>query len=331
VEISPTALDFGNVGVKMTRSLVVTVSYSGNTSAGWLFLKIVGPDAAQFRLPGWSDPYGGSEVKATMHVDVAFEPMAAGVANATLQMSWNQDSPRPQQNIPLSGYGTAPGIGSENTQCLDFGLMEPGNTKQLPLTISNTGDAELVLDKLSLKLNRYSPFWIFMNDDQGFELLPPLPSIPAGGNLPLQIEFTAQKAGTSSKDALVIESNAQNAPVYEVALSGGSLGPAIYLQTELINFGVLPVNSIPAHFDIEINSAGTTPLTIHSILFISTVETFSLGSVPTPLPVIPVDKSFRFQVIFTPITPGDYETWLEVKSNDPRCSQIRIRVKGICK
>jgi len=94
---------------------------------------------------------------------------------------------------------------------LDFGNVYLGSSSDaVPLWISNTGTATLVVDAISY-IQAPSPFSVQERS---------LPfSIPEGDSLCVNLVFTPQAAGTVT-DSLYIHSNAQNRPVYALGLRG---------------------------------------------------------------------------------------------------------------
>ncbi|MFC1584981.1 M4 family metallopeptidase [Fibrobacterota bacterium] len=133
---SPSSLSFGSVGAGSSHSLVLDLSNDGANATT--------VTAMTFDNPVFSTPEttpftvdGGS----TYQVNIIFSPAAQGPESGQLTIASNADD-NPSIAIALDGNGTGPAaIGVSPAQFTE--AMLPGELLNLPLTVSNTGVADL--------------------------------------------------------------------------------------------------------------------------------------------------------------------------------------------
>jgi hypothetical protein len=152
------ALDFGGVAVDdrtspNSRVRTVTISNTGDcplviTSA----LSISGPNAGDFSVVG---PTGSLTIAggSSLTVSIRFNPSAAGVRNASLDVS-TDDPVTPTASIPLTGLGLLPGIDASPASLSFAPTVLPSQVPGYPGsvltdTFTNTGQAELIVDSIT--------------------------------------------------------------------------------------------------------------------------------------------------------------------------------------
>jgi len=102
ISVTPSSYDFGNVGVKRSKSASFTVTNSGKANLTIISTSIKGTDAAMFTISG-----GGSKtVKPgrSLAVRVTFKPTSTGSKSATLEIT-SDDPVTPTVDVSLSGTG----------------------------------------------------------------------------------------------------------------------------------------------------------------------------------------------------------------------------------
>lgn len=143
--ISPTAVDFGTVGIGST-SAAQTVTL-GNSGAGALSVTTLSAAAAPFAITGGT--CGATPIAiaagANCTLTYTFTPAAAGAATQTLNVDAGAAG---SGTIALSGAGGAGVIGVLSAN-VTFGSATVGSSTQRPLTITNTGDGPLQVTALS--------------------------------------------------------------------------------------------------------------------------------------------------------------------------------------
>ena len=143
IVLEPTSLDFLSVPVGQTKDLTVTVRNTGNAT---LTVNSVTSSNGRFALAILGTPFNvgaGSFQTAT----IRFSPTAATTETGTLTFA-NNDPANPSRTLSVTGTGTAvaaPVIVLEPTS-LDFLSVPVGQTKDLTVTVRNTGNATLAVN-----------------------------------------------------------------------------------------------------------------------------------------------------------------------------------------
>ncbi len=207
--VSPLSLTFANQQVNSTSSpqtVTLTNPAAGGTLAvsSWSIspntdFTVTGPPTQSFSvLPGQNQVFS-----------ITFKPTARGARSASFTIVDNTGT----HTIPLSGTGTAPIFGASPSP-LDFGSQAVGIANTKALTISNTGDAPLVISAIGKSGTKAADF----------TFSPATLTVPAGGNGALNVTFTASVDGSESA-TLVLTDNASGSP-HSVALQGVGHIPA---------------------------------------------------------------------------------------------------------
>ena len=151
IVVAPMSLSFGSqdvlVGASPTKT--VTITNEGDADLGFTGpVTLTGSDAGAFVVAGDTGedplPPGG-----TRTVLVAFDPASVGAKSATLTIE-SDDADEATVNVDLSGTGTRvgePGYGSDPAPgvTIDVGAVAVGGTVSGTLTVSETGEATLVV------------------------------------------------------------------------------------------------------------------------------------------------------------------------------------------
>ena len=142
-QLTPESLDFGELppGRNTERSLSLTSTVGAGTAVGEA--RVTGLHATDFRV--LRDDCGEAPGQGeACQITVAFSPGGQDERRAQLDLK-GEDGRR--ASVPLRGTGTANGGVAETTPtALDFGQVAVGTTTgPRPVTVTNTGDAPLVL------------------------------------------------------------------------------------------------------------------------------------------------------------------------------------------
>ncbi len=164
IGLSSTALDFGSV-VEGDSSATQTVTL---TNVGSQALTVTDVD-----LSVLGSPFAVTNTNCVTNSPIAvdgtctitgqFNPIAPGVFNGSIDIT--SDSILGPSSIAVTGTGLPEGepIIAANPASLDFGSVEVGDTQELTVTISNTGQQDLVIGQLGLSGINVTLFDI--NDD----------------------------------------------------------------------------------------------------------------------------------------------------------------------
>lgn len=157
LSVGSNALDFGGVATDNrtsphAASLPVTLSNTGNCALTVTSLAITGPAAGDYSVVGAPALPLTIGSGATVTLTVQFNPTAAGTRNASLTVG-SSDPAHPSVAMSLTGQGLVPAI-LTSSPAVTFAptviaSQAPGyGGITTPLTITNTGQSELIADVL---------------------------------------------------------------------------------------------------------------------------------------------------------------------------------------
>ena len=207
IGVTPTSLDFGNVTAGQVKDLTVTVR---NTGTATLTVNSIASSNPRFAAAVLSPPFNvgvGSSQTAT----IRFSPTAAGGQNGTVTIN-STDPSSPAVIVTVSGTGTtattqAPVIVLEPTS-LDFGAVNAGQTKDLTVTVRNTGTVTLIVSSITSNNARFAM------------TLPSTPfNVGAGSFQTVTIRFSPVAAGVQT-GTLTFASNDPANPSRALSVTG---------------------------------------------------------------------------------------------------------------
>jgi hypothetical protein len=147
IDVAPAAVDFGNVRVGQSPSMMVTIRNVGSLTLNVSGIALGGaaPEIALSGVPALPAalPPGGS-----IAVTVAYAPLAAGSDADTLTIT-SDDADEPAVLVGVMGTGVEPVL-SVTPAARDFGDVTIGFTASLGLTLRNTGTADLTITSVAL-------------------------------------------------------------------------------------------------------------------------------------------------------------------------------------
>jgi hypothetical protein len=193
--VSPASLNFGSIAVGSTANQNVTVNNTGD--APLTLSGIVSSDPQYTFVPNTfpvNIAAGGNSVFV-----VTFTPTAAGLVNANLTFTHNAAGSPTAYAVQGTGFTTAPVFGL-NPASLNFGNVSVGGSATLPVTVSNTGNAQLVISGITSSAAEF----IFAPNT--FPI-----NVAAGGTQVFNVTFTPTAAGAVSGN-LSFTHNAAGSP-----------------------------------------------------------------------------------------------------------------------
>jgi hypothetical protein len=202
ISLAPAAVGFGSVAVGGTASQSVTISNGGGSN---LTVTQASTTAAGVAVTGISLPLTiGSGKQSTFNV--VFSPKAAGALSGVISvMSDVSGSP---STVSLSGTGmAATSLLTTSASSLNFGNIAVGKSGALSLTLTNSGNSNVMVSKVTVSGAHYSVSGV----SAGLILAP-------GQSATLEATFSPLAAG-SSPGAVTVASNATNSPA-TISLSG---------------------------------------------------------------------------------------------------------------
>jgi hypothetical protein len=308
--LSTSALAFGSVTVGQTKDLALTVSNTGNAA---LAVSSSGISGAGFSLTTASS--FTVQPGASQSVTVRFAPASAVAASGTLTFTSND--PSSPTTVALTGTGTSTTSGSPkltlSINALSFGTVNVGQTKDLPVTASNTGNATLTVNSVTVTGAGFS-----LGSAASFALAP-------GTSQAITVHYAPASAGASS-GTLTIASNDAGSPV-SVGLSGTGAGAtassAISVNPSSLAFGNVTVGQT-ATLPLTVSNTGTASLNISSL---TAGTPFSVVSPATPV-TVNAGGSATVTVKFAPSSAGSTAGTLAIASNDPSKPTLNVPLTG---
>ena len=275
--LQPQVVRFEDVVAGQTYTQKVVLTNTGHSAVGVRSVSVSNP---RFRIRGLAFPAKlapGQSVTA----EVAFSPVRKGQMEANFKFITNW----PEYLVLRANGNLAPGGVLATPQNLNFGNLQIGSARGLPLTIVNTSHANRTISRVQVS---GSGFGI------GEMNLPMM--LSPGESFTFNAIFTPHSVGTAS-GTIVAETAGLG---LTVTVSGqGSESPHLISIPSQFNFGGVP-DGKSAMLGGTLR-AGTSPVTVYSA-GITSVE-FALAGLSFPFTIRP-GQSKNYQVTFTPTSSG---------------------------
>jgi hypothetical protein len=244
--VSPTSVAFGSITAGQTSSRQLTLTNSGSATLHVTALSLVGTGYSTngFGLPLTLAP-GTSSTG-----NVVFAPTSAATASGSL--SFTSDSASAAPPIALSGTGAAatPQI-SVTPNSMLFGNVMMGQSATTPLTLKNTGTANLSITAVTPSGGGYSV--------NGFILpLTLAPNASAVGN----VVFAPATSATITGTIRVTSNSSTAAPT--VSLSGTGVAQLTFLlnlSAPSLNFGSVDVGATSTQ-NVSLSNTGSGSVSV---------------------------------------------------------------------
>ena len=303
-EVTPTSLSFDSVEVGESVVKQITIKNSGY---GNLKVSNIVSSNEDFTVDTTSFTVRPRHEQV---VNVTFAPSQDSDYTAELTISTN-DEENSSITVDLSGTGFVyyPDI-DVNPMSLEFGSVTVGETIQQNVTVSNTGDAVLVVSDIT------SSNAAFSADLTSFDLNP-------GENKTVVVSFTPADADDYTGDLTIVSNDPDEANVI-VSMSGTGVVfyPDIDVNPTEIDFGTVTVGE-PAQQNIVVSNNGDAVLSVNDITSSNSAFTVDI----TSFNVNPGENQ-TVVVTFSPTEMEAYTGELTIVSNDPVDSNFMVTVIG---
>jgi len=331
-------IPFGTVTTGTTSQQTVTVTNAGN--ADLVIGSIAGsnPLASPFSIVG--NTCSGQTVPPASNctLTVRFTPSAAGTYNDSFNIPSN-DPDESSVTLNISGTGgavTLPDVSVSDSVApggdlqIPFGTVTAGTTSQQTVTVTNAGNADLVIGSIAGSNPLASPFSIAGNTCSGQTVLP-------ASNCTLTVRFTPSAAGTYN-DSFNIPSNDPDESSVTLNVSG--TGEAIPLPDVSVTDSVAPADDLQIPFGdltggfssdhtVSIYNSGNADLAIGSVAYTNPLsEPFSIVDNTCSGQTVPPASNCTLTVRFKPSAAGTYNDSFNIPSNDPDETAVTISVSG---
>ena len=203
---------------------------------------------------------------------------------------------------------------------LDFGEVEVGRRAERHIEIRNLGDATLLVDAVAIEGNVVA----------AFTASPPSLSISVGSADHIKIAFLPLDA-TSSTATLVFETNDDEAPRIEVALTGSGFVPEVEVTPRELDFGVVPIEQVLA-LEVVVSSRSNSPLLVkvQPVYPSGMADVFSVtwpGREDDDSFILDPGESRALAVAFSPAVTGSHSASFGIKACET-CHALQVVLLG---
>lgn len=312
--ISPIALDFGEVLTNKAKDLEIVVTNEGLMDLSITSISQIA-GSGDFSYSGPSSFTLKPTDSATL--DFRFQPTKEGERSATFRIDSNSIN-YPQLIIEAKGTGAIKPVLALNTFTLDFGDVNLCSYLEKSLTVTNDGNAPLVISNIVLASE---------STDFSFQS-PAVPiTIATGDSSNLTFKFSPSVLGAANA-TFNISSNDPETPEVSVQLNGTSIqGPKISLSASSLNFGEVSVSN-SKELSITIANEGEQALIVNSITQTSGSSDFSFTGPSTPINILP-DGTATITFRFNSTKEGEQSANFLLSTNDPCTPEVTITMSAI--
>ncbi|MET0352308.1 MAG: choice-of-anchor D domain-containing protein [Rhizobacter sp.] len=262
VTLSATSLTFASQRVG-TTSAAQTVTVTNDASAtATLALSAIGTGAgSDFTVTGGTCAVGMSiAIGSSCTVTVVFKPVATGARAGTLTLAHNGPSAKAEVALSGTAVDSAP-VAVLSPTTLSFSSVVGADSTVMRTTLSNTGNAALVLSSLALTGTHASEFRLASSTTCATSA-----SVAGGSSCVVDVVFKPAATGARSA-SLSIAHNAAGGSA-AVTLGGtGTLTPeaGIALDATDIDLGAQPVAATSTARTVTLTNTGAAALVISDI------------------------------------------------------------------
>jgi trimeric autotransporter adhesin len=308
------ALVFGSLNVGSTSTAqTVTLSNTGNAA---LTLGTLSTGSADFTINGGTCVAGGTvAVAGNCTVNVSFTPTTAGARSANLTITHNAAGLSSSAGLSGTGVALSAVIGLSPTT-LSFSQTLNAASAAQTVTVSNTGNAALVLSALSLSGAQASEYQIatgttcVVGGVTGGSVL-------ANTSCLLKLVFTPTATGARSA-SLNLTHNASGSPS-SIALNGTGTAtpqPAISLNAASLTFASQTLGSVSTAQTVTVTNSGAATLTFSGLNLTGMAATdFTRSGTCSATGALAVGGSCTVGFTFTPGAVGLRSATLSMTSD----------------
>ena len=232
LSVQPSSIKFGLVSLGQKSSQSVTLSNQGASS---ITITQASTTTAGVTVSGISLPLTLAAGKQSTF-DVIFSPKTAGALSGNISIM-NSVSGAPS-TVSLSGTATAAtALLTSSAPSLNFGNVAPGKSSTLSVTLTNAGNSDVTISKVSVSGARYTESGV----SGGLTLTP-------GQSATLDATFSPLAAGSAS-GSVTVASNATNSPA-TISLIGDGAQTPTQTVAHSVSLSWAPSSSAVAGYDV---------------------------------------------------------------------------------
>ncbi|MGC2418422.1 MAG: choice-of-anchor D domain-containing protein [Candidatus Acidiferrales bacterium] len=290
MSVTPSSVSFGNVPDGTTGTQVVTLR---NTGTGSLVVSSESVTGTGFSVTGFAAQTLAAN--ASMTFNAVFSPTSDGSASGSISVATNL--PSSPTTIPLSATGTQPGI-SITPSSVSFGNVADGATGTQPITLKNTGTANLVVSSESVTGTGFSV--------TGFVAQ----TLTPNGSMTFNAVFSPTTPGAVS-GSISVSTNLSGSPT-AIALTGTGTQPAMSVTPSSVSFGTV-TDGTGSTQAITLKNTGNANLVVSS----ESVTGAGFSVVNFTAQTLAPGSSMSFNAVFAPTSPGAVSGSISVSANLP--------------
>jgi hypothetical protein len=309
--VSPASFAFGSVPLDAVPSQhIIGVTVTAGVEVDNFSFALSGPDVAQFTWSPEAAPCpAGVELGAGTSCEIryGFAPTQTGTFQAELDITGQANGVPLVEKLPLTGTGIQPvPLALTEPAQLIFRSEPLGSTETLPVLISNTGSAPLVL---SLPLG-----FAGANASEFTETDNCHANIAPAAWCTVNVEFAPKSAGAKIA-SLSVSDNVPGSPQL-VALSGTAVAPPqAQVSPSSWNFGGLGVGTQSAAEVVTITNIGSTTLNFTQAIGISGTNAADFQQTNNCPTSVASGASCSVSITFSPQIAGSFAAALNIANN----------------
>ncbi len=314
LQISPSTVNFGSVGVGQTAQNSVLIS---NKSATPVAISQINVSGQAFSISSTEKPPINIPAGGTYPLSIGFAP-ASSVNYSGLITMMDSNSKLIAQ-LSMSGSGLIDGHLSASTTSLNFGNVTVNSAQMQTVTLTSTGTTAVTINSVGVS-------------GTGFTLLDgnsPVTLNPTQ-TLTLHVQFDPATSGAAIGQ-LTISSNSASGSATVVGLSGSGIAtdppvnPQLTVSTASLSFGSVTVNTATTR-SLTLTSTGTSPVIVNSTSI--TGAGFSIVAQSIPVTLNP-SQSVTLQIQFDPTATGSVNGQVTINSNSITGGIASVALSGI--
>jgi hypothetical protein len=289
---SAASLSFGNVSVGNSKIQNVTITNAGTTAVNLSQASITGA--------GYSVASGNSSVSipagksGTIQIQMA--PASAGVYNGSLSIE--SDAANSPVKVALTGTGTEPVL-AVSPGTLQFGNVKVGQSTTQPVTLTNSGNVDLVLHAAHISGASF-----------GMSGLSLPATIAAGKNISFNVHFAPSAPQGMTGSIKFIDNAPNSAQSLELAGTGTEANASLVATPGSVSFGNVTLGSSGSQ-SVTLTNAGASAIAISQGTASGTG--FSISGL-NPITLNP-GQTTSFTAKFAPTTTGSATGAVTITSN----------------
>jgi hypothetical protein len=325
VELSTTIVDFGDQDLgKRSAVQTITIDNESEEPARFASLLIEGQHAEDFQVTDETSCAGerALEPGLTCTIGVRFRPRVREAREAQLLIRFSSGGP--QLSVTLTGTGVGTATVVLETTRLDLGSVQISKTRTRRFTLTNSGNAPLVISEVSID-GGGREFRLARATDCSTEQ-----PLLAGESCTIAIAFSPGETGV--RNATVTIAHDAEGGLSTVELRGEGKGTAeVGVEPDTLDFGNVEVGGTSDVLSYTVTNTGTARFLIDAIAFApGSAAGFSVENTSTCGPGVELEPgdTCTVGVSFSPSGEGDAAVTLTLATEGGRSTSVELRGSG---